>query len=163
MTLSQNKPASFFNIAVIVAALGYFVDVYYLLLFTIVKKASVLAVGATDATLLVDSSKIINWQMAGLLLGGWESGVLKFKFKYNNDTIIQEQYGSNNGYDVYKINDTVDIYYNPNASATSIICVKLLSRSNRGFIIMILGTLLIIVILLYKIKTYKGEMLFLED
>lgn len=95
--------------------------------------------------------------------GGWESGVLKFKFKYNNDTIIQEQYGSNNGYDVYKINDTVDIYYNPNASATSIICVKLLSRSNRGFIIMILGTLLIIVILLYKIKTYKGEMLFLED
>ena len=76
MTLSQNKPASIFNIAVIVAALGYFVDVYDLLLFTIVKKASVLAVGATDATLLVDSSKIINWQMAGLLLGGIIWGIL---------------------------------------------------------------------------------------
>jgi MFS family permease len=67
---------SIFNIAVIVAALGYFVDIYDLLLFTIVKKSSVLSVGATDATLLVDSTKIINWQMSGLLLGGIIWGVL---------------------------------------------------------------------------------------
>ena len=72
----QNKPASIFNIAVVVAALGYFVDIYDLLLFTIVKKSSVLAVGATDASLLVDSTKIINWQMGGLLLGGIIWGVL---------------------------------------------------------------------------------------
>lgn len=76
MMQSQNKPASLFNIAVIVAALGYFVDIYDLLLFTIVKKSSVLAVGATDATLLADSTKIINWQMGGLLLGGIIWGVL---------------------------------------------------------------------------------------
>ncbi len=76
MIQSQNKPASVFNIAVIVAALGYFVDIYDLLLFTIVKKSSVLAVGATDATLLADSTKIINWQMGGLLLGGIIWGVL---------------------------------------------------------------------------------------
>jgi MFS family permease len=67
---------SIFSIAVVVAALGYFVDIYDLLLFTIVKKSSVLAVGATDATLLVDSTKIINWQMGGLLLGGIIWGVL---------------------------------------------------------------------------------------
>ncbi len=73
---NQNKTASVFNIAVIVAALGYFVDIYDLLLFTIVKKASVLDVGATEATLLVDSTKIINWQMLGLLLGGIIWGVL---------------------------------------------------------------------------------------
>lgn len=73
---TQNKPASLFNIAVIVAALGYFVDIYDLLLFTIVKKSSVLAVGATDTTLLMDSTKIINWQMGGLLLGGIIWGVL---------------------------------------------------------------------------------------
>lgn len=72
----QNKNHSIFNIAVVVAALGYFVDIYDLLLFTIVKKSSVLAVGATDATLLVDSTKIINWQMVGLLLGGIIWGVL---------------------------------------------------------------------------------------
>lgn len=76
MNTSSNKPASVFNIAVIVAALGYFVDIYDLLLFTIVKKASVLAVGATDASLLADSTKIINWQMVGLLLGGIIWGVL---------------------------------------------------------------------------------------
>ena len=76
MMQTQNKPASIFNIAVIVAALGYFVDIYDLLLFTIVKKSSVLAVGATDASLLMDSTKIINWQMGGLLLGGIIWGVL---------------------------------------------------------------------------------------
>ena len=72
----ETKPASIFNIAVVVAALGYFVDIYDLLLFTIVKKSSVLAVGSTDASLLVDSTKIINWQMGGLLLGGIIWGVL---------------------------------------------------------------------------------------
>lgn len=74
--LYQKNNHSIFNIAVVVAALGYFVDIYDLLLFTIVKKSSVLAVGATDATLLVDSTKIINWQMGGLLLGGIIWGVL---------------------------------------------------------------------------------------
>ena len=73
---TQNKTASVFNITVVVAALGYFVDIYDLLLFTIVKKSSVLAVGATDATLLADSTKIINWQMIGLLLGGIIWGIL---------------------------------------------------------------------------------------
>ena len=76
MNTSSNKSTSVFSIAVIVAALGYFVDIYDLLLFTIVKKASVLAVGATDATLLADSTKIINWQMLGLLIGGIVWGVL---------------------------------------------------------------------------------------
>ncbi len=76
---SDIKAPSIFNIAVIVAALGYFVDIYDLLLFTIVKKQSVLAVGATDATLLVDSTKIINWQMFGLLLGGIFWGILADK------------------------------------------------------------------------------------
>lgn len=53
----QQKHHSIFNIAVIVAALGYFVDIYDLLLVTIVKKASMMDVGATAETLLVDSDK----------------------------------------------------------------------------------------------------------
>jgi len=72
----QKQSTSVFNMAVIVAALGYFVDIYDLLLFTIVKAPSVLGVGATQATLLADSTKIINWQMTGLLLGGIIWGVL---------------------------------------------------------------------------------------
>ncbi len=65
-----------FSLPVIVAALGYFVDIYDLLLFTIVKKPSMLAVGSTELTLLADSTKVINWQMVGLLLGGVIWGVL---------------------------------------------------------------------------------------
>jgi len=73
---STPNSVSIFNIAVFVAALGYFVDIYDLLLFTIVKKPSMLAVGSTDATLLADSTNVLNWQMYGLLLGGIFWGVL---------------------------------------------------------------------------------------
>ncbi|HCL83615.1 MAG TPA: MFS transporter [Chitinophagaceae bacterium] len=73
------RPPGIFNLAVIVAALGYFVDIYDLLLFTVVKKESMLHVGATDASLLADSSRVINWQMTGLLLGGIGWGMLADK------------------------------------------------------------------------------------
>ncbi len=80
MSLSVAKrPPGIFNLAVIVAALGYFVDIYDLLLFTIVKKESLLHVGSTDASILADSSKVINWQMIGLLIGGIAWGVLADK------------------------------------------------------------------------------------
>lgn len=72
----QKKSGSIFNIIVIVAALGYFVDIYDLLLFTIVKAPSMKSVGSTDATMLVDSTYVINLQMIGLLLGGIIWGVL---------------------------------------------------------------------------------------
>ena len=70
------KKYGILSLPVIVAALGYFVDIYDLLLFTIVKKPSMMAVGATDATMLADSTRVINWQMLGLLLGGILWGVL---------------------------------------------------------------------------------------
>jgi len=74
--MEKKTSSSIFGIAVIVAALGYFVDIYDLLLFTIVKKPSMLEVGATDASLLTDSTRVINWQMIGLLLGGIIWGIL---------------------------------------------------------------------------------------
>jgi MFS family permease len=75
----EKKQHSVFGLAVIVAALGYFVDIYDLLLFTIVKKPSMLGVGSTDATLLADSTRVINWQMTGLLIGGIIWGILADK------------------------------------------------------------------------------------
>ncbi|MFZ9302466.1 MAG: MFS transporter, partial [Sediminibacterium sp.] len=53
-----------------------FVDVYDLLLFTIVRQPSVLAVGSTLETIIVDSAHIINWQMSGLLIGGILWGII---------------------------------------------------------------------------------------
>ena len=72
----NKKPLGVFSLPVIVAALGYFVDIYDLLLFTIVKKPSMLSLGAIPATMLADSTKVINWQMYGMLLGGIIWGVL---------------------------------------------------------------------------------------
>jgi MFS family permease len=64
------------SLPVIVAALGYFVDIYDLLLFTIVKKPSMIGVGATELSILADSTRVINYQMVGLLIGGIIWGVL---------------------------------------------------------------------------------------
>src|SRR5689334_21885399 len=73
------KSPSIFNIAVIVAALGYFVDIYDLLLFTIVRGPSLKSLGVdmNNATaVLAASTKIINWQMVGLLIGGIVWGMM---------------------------------------------------------------------------------------
>lgn len=65
-----------FSVPVVVAALGYFVDIYDLLLFTIVREPSLRALGVTDANMIAESTKIINWQMIGLLIGGLIWGIM---------------------------------------------------------------------------------------
>ncbi len=65
-----------FNIAVIVAALGYFVDIYDLLLFGIIRIESLIDLGLSEAALLTDGETILQWQMWGLLLGGIIWGVM---------------------------------------------------------------------------------------
>jgi putative MFS transporter len=74
--MTTNRQIGLLSLPVLVAALGYFVDVYDLLLFTIVRQPSVLAVGATAESIIVDSAHIINWQMSGLLIGGILWGVI---------------------------------------------------------------------------------------
>jgi MFS transporter, putative metabolite:H+ symporter len=77
--MNQTKPASILNIAVIVAALGYFVDIYDLLLFTIVREPSLGGLGvdlAIKKEVIAASTKVINWQMWGLLIGGIIWGVM---------------------------------------------------------------------------------------
>lgn len=65
-----------FSRVVLVGALGYFVDIYDLLLFSIVRRASLLDLGVAEADLLDVGADLLNWQMAGLLLGGIAWGVL---------------------------------------------------------------------------------------
>ena len=65
-----------FNIAVLVAALGYFVDIYDLLLFGIIRIESLKYLGLTETELLTDGEIILQWQMWGLLLGGIIWGVM---------------------------------------------------------------------------------------
>jgi MFS transporter, putative metabolite:H+ symporter len=64
------------NAAVVVAALGYFVDIYDLILFNIVRIPSLTALGVQGDALVSEGLAIINWQMVGMLLGGILFGVV---------------------------------------------------------------------------------------
>ncbi|MEJ1242260.1 MFS transporter [Chryseolinea sp. T2] len=61
---------------VVIAALGYFVDIYDLLLFSIVRVPSLQALGLSGDELLKEGIYLINIQMAGLLAGGILWGIL---------------------------------------------------------------------------------------
>jgi len=61
---------------VVVASLGYFVDIYDLVLFNVVKKESLEALGLSGETLGRYDTSLFNWQMGGMLLGGLLWGIL---------------------------------------------------------------------------------------
>lgn len=75
----NKKQYGILSIPVIVAALGYFVDIYDLLLFTIVREPSLAGLGvdlSIKQDVITASTKVINWQMWGLLIGGIIWGVM---------------------------------------------------------------------------------------
>lgn len=74
--LANKSSNSILSIPVIVAALGYFVDIYDLLLFGIIRIPSLKSMGLSDADVLVKGEAILQWQMWGLLLGGIIAGVI---------------------------------------------------------------------------------------
>lgn len=79
MTLHQKENtqgARILNAAVIVAALGYFVDIYDLLLFGFVRVKSLTALGFAGQDLTDKGLSLQNWQMGGMLLGGILWGVM---------------------------------------------------------------------------------------
>ena len=75
MSLSNFKLKDVLNTAVVVAALGYFVDVYDLVLFLIVGVPSLKDLGAFDAD-MANFQYLLNLQMIGMLVGGLFWGVL---------------------------------------------------------------------------------------
>jgi len=74
--MQKTASASIFNIAVLVAALGYFVDIYDLLLFHIVRVDSLTDLGLNAAQIKSEGEFIISIQMIGLLIGGIIWGML---------------------------------------------------------------------------------------
>jgi MFS family permease len=72
----QTKSSSIFSLAVLVAALGYFVDIYDLLLFGIVRIQSLTELGLNAAEVKSEGEFIISIQMIGLLLGGIIWGIM---------------------------------------------------------------------------------------
>lgn len=64
------------NTTVIIAALGYFVDIYDLVLFGIVRVPSLVALGVPQAQHLSVGVMLLNAQMVGMLVGGVAWGVM---------------------------------------------------------------------------------------
>lgn len=61
---------------VLVASLGYFVDIYDLVIFSIVRVKSLHDIGVSDADMRLTGVHVINMQMWGLLLGGILWGII---------------------------------------------------------------------------------------
>ncbi len=61
---------------IIVASLGYFVDIYDLILFNMIKKESLLSIGYTEVTYKEFEVSLFGIQMFGMLIGGIVWGIL---------------------------------------------------------------------------------------
>lgn len=73
---TSNTSSRSVNLIILVAALGYFVDIYDLILFGIVKDPSLRDLGVLQADMFSTGSYLLNMQMAGMLIGGIIWGVL---------------------------------------------------------------------------------------
>jgi MFS family permease len=74
--LNKSTTAHIFSLPVMVAALGYMVDMYDLFLFSIVRVPSLKSIGVSGDNLLSDGIFLLNLQMAGLLIGGIVWGII---------------------------------------------------------------------------------------
>ena len=63
-------------LAILVAALGYFVDIYDLILFSIVRVTSLRSLGVSEDQILGQGVLLLNMQMGGMLVGGIVWGIL---------------------------------------------------------------------------------------
>jgi MFS transporter, putative metabolite:H+ symporter len=72
----MKKEYGILSIPVIVAALGYFVDIYDLLLFSITRIESLRSFNLSPEQITSEGEAIIMWQMAGLLIGGIIWGIM---------------------------------------------------------------------------------------
>lgn len=73
---NNNSIRTIFSLPVLVAALGYMVDMYDLFLFTIVRVPSLTDIGVSKDEMLGTGIRLLNLQMAGLLIGGIVWGIL---------------------------------------------------------------------------------------
>ena len=64
------------SLPVIVGALGFFVDVYDLLLYNIIRKPSLQSLGLTGKDVLTTGENILSIQMVGILIGGIAWGIM---------------------------------------------------------------------------------------
>ena len=74
--MDQKTKSKNIFLIILVASLGYFVDIYDLILFSVVRVKSLKDLGVADEDMLSVGATIINSQMFGMLVGGILWGIL---------------------------------------------------------------------------------------
>jgi len=74
--MTQKKEYGILSLPVIVGALGFFVDVFDLLLFNIIRKPSLKSLGLDENSIDATGEYMLNIQMIGLVIGGILWGIL---------------------------------------------------------------------------------------
>jgi MFS transporter, putative metabolite:H+ symporter len=137
-TLKQNV----LNFAVVIAALGYFVDIYDLLLFGIVRQPSLQSLGYSGDELLAKGAFLLNWQMGGMLIGGIIWGIFGDKrgrlsvlfgsiFLYSIANILNGTVHSLEMYAVYRFIAGIGLAGELGAGITLV--SETMSKQNRGY------------------------------
>jgi putative MFS transporter len=136
---------------VIVAALGYFVDIYDLVLFGVVKAESLtqIMVNATEKEIATQGKFLFNMQMLGMLIGGllWgiigdKKGRLKVLFGsillYSTANIANAFVGNLSSYAVIRIIAGIGLAGELGAGITLV--SEMMSKEKRGYGTMIIVT-----------------------
>jgi hypothetical protein len=97
------------------------------------------------------SEKYINYN------GDGDSYVFKLRFKRNNDSINDETIVGEERYNLYEVNDTLEIYYNPSSSTSRIYFPNTRNSFNKSVIIFMSILAIFILFCVYKIRTVSNE------
>ena len=76
MNTDNNYSRISINFTILVAALGYFVDVFDLIIFSIVRNESLHDLGIESSDSLVIGLKLLNFQLVGVVIGGFIWGIV---------------------------------------------------------------------------------------
>jgi len=140
---------SILTIPVIVASLGYFVDIYDLILFSIVRVSSLKSIGLQGQELLDQGVFLLNMQMGGMLLGGILWGILGDKkgrvkilfgsiFLYSVANIANGYVNTISAYAIWRFVAGVGLAGELGAGVTLVL--ENLPKGSRGYGTMIVAT-----------------------
>ncbi|QWR78864.1 MFS transporter [Candidatus Magnetomonas plexicatena] len=162
----------FFSLSVIVAALGYFVDIYDLILFGIVRVQSLKAIGVDSSEILNQGVFLLNMQMAGMLLGGFLWGVVGDKrgrvkilfgsiFLYSTANIANSFVDSVGYYALWRFIAGIGLAGELGAGVTLVL--ESLPRETRGYGTMLVATIGVLgaVAANYTVKIFHWRMAYL--
>lgn len=151
MTTSESRFKRIMTPTVLIAALGYFVDMFDITLFGVVMLGSIMSLGITDmGEILGTGVKLYNFQMLGMLLGGIFWGILGDKkgrhvvlyssiFMYSMANILNAFVTNVTQYEILRFLAGVGLAGELGAAVTMV--AESLNKEDRGYATTLVATL----------------------